>query len=525
MAMKNPSLKTPKTELLAKPEIDTSIWQSPLSGRYASLEMKQLWSDDHKFKTWHREWIALAKGERDMGVAGVTNDKIEEMEEHQDEIDYETARARERECRHDVMAHVYAFGQQCPKAAGIIHLGATSCFVTDNADLLIIYDSLQLIRGKLLGVIKLLADFADEYAELPTLGYTHGQPAALTTVGKRAALWLQNFIENFDELEFVRCNMKMLGCRGATGSSETFMELLSATEKQDDEDKSTKRRKVAKRMIAEKKVRRLERLVLEYLFEGDPDPITEVWDVSGQTYPRHFDIRVLNLLASISASAYKMASDIRLLQRDKEMEEPFEKGQIGSSAMAYKRNPMRSERICSLARQVESLVANAYNTANDQWFERTLDDSANRRTVLPEAFLGVDSILRICANVTNGLVVNEKVIERRVMAELPFIATENILMRAVQKGGNRQELHEQIRVHSMAASQRVKQEGLDNNLIELIASDPAFAMTEAEIRAVLNPSGLTGRCAGQVRDYLQEWVNPLLVHYSGEILVDTEVNV
>lgn len=482
---------------------DTSIWQSPLCGRYASQKMKELFSDDHKFQTWRRLWVALARAEHHMGV-GVTAEQVDELMEHMTDINYDVANAREKEVRHDVMAHVYAYGQQCPGAAGIIHLGATSCYVTDNTDLLNIYDGLELVRGKLLGVIKLLAEFADEYCGLPTLGYTHGQPAALTTVGKRAALWLQNFVENLDELEFVRCNMKMLGCRGATGSAETFMKLFDGDEQ---------------------KVKLLEEWVLKYLFEDDPDPVTEVWDVSGQTYPRHFDIRVINLLASIAACAYKMANDIRVLQHDKELEEPFGKNQIGSSAMAYKRNPMRSERICALARHVESLVHDAYDTANVQWMERTLDDSANRRMSIPEAFLGVDAVLILCANVIDGLVVNEAVITKRVMAELPFMATEEVLMKAVQEGGDRQELHERIRQHAMSAGQRVKQEGLENNLVELIAADPAFGMTEEMVRAIMAPRNMTGNCARQVSDYLQSVVNPLLLAYTGAILVDTGVSV
>ena len=460
----------------------TDIYQSPLCGRYASEEMKHLFSSDVKFSTWRMLWVALAKAEQKLGL-DITDKQIGELKVHVKDINYDVAKAREKKVRHDVMAHVYAYGQQCPNAAGIIHLGATSCYVTDNTDILLICRGLEYVKKKLLGVIKLLADFADEYKSQPTLGYTHYQAAALTTVGKRATLWLQNFVENLEELEFVQSKLKMLGCRGATGTSETFMKLFNGDEK---------------------KVKELDRLISEeFGFE-------KVYPVSGQTYPRNLDVRVLNLLAEIAVSAHKMAKDIRLLQHDKEIEEPFEKNQIGSSAMAYKRNPMRSERICSLARYVENLAGNAISTAEDQWLERTLDDSANRRMSIPEGFLATDAILILCANVTDGLVVNSKVIEKRIYEELSFMVTEDILMEAVKKGGDRQKLHEKIREHSMEAGNQVKRMGLDNDLVQRIANDSEFGMSLEEIYHVMNPENLTGRAAGQVEDYLRETVNPIL---------------
>ncbi len=460
----------------------TDIYQSPLCGRYASEEMKHLFSSDVKFSTWRMLWVALAKAEQKLGL-DITDKQIGELKVHVKDINYDVAEAREKKVRHDVMAHVYAYGQQCPNAVGIIHLGATSCYVTDNTDILLICKGLEYVKKKLLGVIKLLADFADEYKSQPTLGYTHYQAAALTTVGKRATLWLQNFVENLEELEFVQSKLKMLGCRGATGTSETFMKLFNGDEN---------------------KVKELDRLISEeFGFE-------KVYPVSGQTYPRNLDVRVLNLLAEIAVSAHKMAKDIRLLQHDKEIEEPFEKNQIGSSAMAYKRNPMRSERICSLARYVENLAGNAISTAEDQWLERTLDDSANRRLSIPEGFLATDAILILCANVTDGLVVNSKVIEKRIYEELSFMVTEDILMEAVKKGGDRQELHEKIREHSMEAGNQVKRMGRDNDLVQRIANDSEFGMSLEEIYHVMNPENLTGRAAGQVEDYLRETVNPIL---------------
>ena len=474
----------------------TDIYQTPLNGRYASEEMKHLFSDDVKFSTWRKLWVALAESEQTLGL-DISDEQIAELKEHIYDINYDVAREREKVVRHDVMSHVYAYGMQCPKAAGIIHLGATSCYVTDNTDILNIYEGFRIIKKRLLGVIKLLADFADKYKDVPTLGSTHGQAASPVTVGKRASLWLQNFMENLDELEFVVSHMKMHGCRGATGTQETFMKLFEG-----DEEKV----KAVDKMIAEK-----------FGFK-------EVYPVSGQTYPRNFDVRVLNCLSEIAVSAYKMAEDIRILQRDKEIEEPFAKNQIGSSAMAYKRNPMRCERICSLARYVESEAANAVNTANVQWFERTLDDSANRRMSIPESFLGTDAILMICANVIDGLVVYEKTIEKRLQAELPFMATEDILMRAVKNGGDRQALHERIRIHSMEAGKQVKMYGMPNDLVKRIASDEAFGMTEEEINEILDPKNLIGRCPNQVKDYLKDYVYPVL-EANKELLTDINMDV
>lgn len=475
----------------------TDIYQTPLNGRYASEEMKHLFSDDVKFSTWRKLWVALAEAEKELGKTEITDEQIAQMKEHIYDINYDVANAREKEVRHDVMAHVYAYGQQAQKAEGIIHLGATSCYVTDNTDILNIQAGLKIIKKRLLGVIKLLADSAEAHKDIPTLGYTHYQPASPVTVGRREALWLQNFVENLEELDFTLSHLKMLGCRGATGASSTFMEIFEGDEE---------------------KVVELDSLIAtKFGFD-------EVYPISGQTYPRHLDQRVLNSLAAIASSAYKMAKDIRLLQHDKEIEEPFEKKQIGSSAMAYKRNPMRSERICSLARYVINEAGNAPDTACDQWLERTLDDSANRRMSIPETFLATDAVLIICANVVNGMVVNEKVIEKRLNEELPFMATENIIMDAVKKGGNRQELHEHIRVHSMKAGSRVKQEGLDNDLLSRIADDPIFGMTLEEVQAACNPKKLVGRCANQVTDYLQQYVYPVLEE-NKEFLTDINMDV
>lgn len=460
----------------------TDIYQSPLNGRYASEEMKHLFSDDVKFSTWRKLWVALAEAEKELGL-DISDEQILELKGHIHDINYDVALAREKEVRHDVMANVYAYGVQCPNAAGIIHWGATSCFVTDNTDILNICEGLRIIKKRLLGVIKLLADFADEYKDMPTLGYTHGQPASPVTVGKRATLWLQNFMENFAELEFVLSNMKMLGCRGATGTQETFMKLFNGNEE---------------------KVKTIDKII------ANKFGFSEVYPVSGQTYPRNLDVRVLNCLSAITVSAYKMAEDIRILQHDKEIEEPFGKNQIGSSAIAYKRNPMRCERICSLARYVQSEAANAVNTADVQWLERTLDDSANRRMSIPESFLATDGVLLICANVTDGLVVYPEIIKKHLNAELPFMATEDILMKAVKEGGNRQELHERIRVHSMEAAKQVKQFGLENDLVKRIAEDSEFGMTLEEATAVLNPQNLIGRCPSQVTDYLKGYVYPVL---------------
>lgn len=460
----------------------TDIYQSPLSGRYASEEMKRLFSEDVKFSTWRRLWVALAEAEQELGL-DISDEQISELKKYIHDINYDVALAREKEVRHDVMANVYAYGVQCPKAAGIIHLGATSCFVTDNTDILNICEGLRITKKKLLGVIKLLADFANDYKDMPTLGYTHGQPASPVTVGKRATLWLQNFMENLDELEFVLSNMKMLGCRGATGTQETFMKLFNGDEA---------------------KVKAIDKII------ANKFGFNEVYPVSGQTYPRNLDVRVLNCLSAICVSAHKMAVDIRILQHDEEIEEPFGKNQIGSSAMAYKRNPMLCERICSLARYVQSEAANAVNTANVQWLERTLDDSANRRMSIPESFLATDGVLLICANVTDGLVVYPKIIEKHLYAKLPFMATEDILMRAVKKGGNRQELHARIRAYSMIAVEKVKMYGEQNDLVDHIAKDFEFGMTLEEIAAILDPKNLIGRCPNQVNDYLNGYVYPVL---------------
>ena len=478
--------------------VDRSIYQTPLTGRYASKEMKHLFSDDVKFSYWRKLWVALAEAEQATGLVDISDEQIDEMRAHIYDINYDVAEAREKEVRHDVMAHVYAYGEQCPKAKGIIHLGATSCYVTDNTDILIYTDALCLVRKRLLGVIKLLADFANKYMDMPCLGYTHYQPASPVTVGKRATLWIQNFMENLEDLEHRLESIKLLGCRGATGTQETFMELMGGD------------------FVAANSVE-------EYIADQFD---FYVYPVSGQTYPRNLDEKILHLLSEIATSAYKMANDIRLMQHDKEVEEPFGKNQIGSSAMAYKRNPMRCERICSLARHVQTLSMDATQTASVQWLERTLDDSANRRICMPEAFLGIDAILIICGNVADGLVVNDKVIHKHLMDELPFMATEPILMEAVKKGGNRQELHELIRKHSMEASEQIKKFGKSNDLVDRIANDPAFGMSKEEILKILDPSKLTGRAAAQTKAYLEDTVYPTLRFYDEDFDdIDTNVEV
>ena len=478
--------------------VDRSIYQTPLTGRYASKEMKHLFSDDVKFSYWRKLWVALAEAEQATGLVDISDEQIDEMRAHIYDINYDVAEAREKEVRHDVMAHVYAYGEQCPKAKGIIHLGATSCYVTDNTDILIYTDALCLVRKRLLGVIKLLADFANKYMDMPCLGYTHYQPASPVTVGKRATLWIQNFMENLEDLEHRLESIKLLGCRGATGTQETFMELMGGD------------------FVAANSVE-------EYIADQFD---FYVYPVSGQTYPRNLDEKILHLLSEIATSAYKMANDIRLMQHDKEVEEPFGKNQIGSSAMAYKRNPMRCERICSLARHVQTLSMDATQTASVQWLERTLDDSANRRICMPEAFLGIDAILIICGNVADGLVVNDKVIHKHLMEELPFMATEPILMEAVKKGGNRQELHERIRKHSMEASEQIKKFGKSNDLVDRIANDSAFGMSKEEILKILDPSKLTGRAAAQTKAYLEDTVYPTLRFYDEDFDdIDTNVEV
>ena len=457
-----------------------NIYESPLSSRYASKYMLELFSSDTRYQTWRSLWVSLAKAEMALGLP-INQEQIDEMRAHIEDIDYDCVRQREKEVRHDVMAHVYAYGKAAPSAAGIIHLGATSCYVTDNADLIIYRDGLRYLRNELLKVIANLSDFAQKYKALPTLGYTHYQPAQLVTVGKRAALWMQDFLSDLSEIDFAIENIKFLGCRGTTGTEASFVELFEGDTAKIDE---------MNRMIA-----------ADFGFE-------ECFDVCGQTYPRKVDSRILNCLSSIAQSCYRMANDIRLLQHDRQIEEPFEKNQIGSSAMAYKRNPMRSERICSLARYLIANAMNAPMTASTQWLERTLDDSANRRISMPEGFLCADAILRLAQNVTAGLVVNEKIIERTVREFMPFMATENLLMEAVKRGGDRQQLHEIIRKCSMEATARMKN-GEDCDLLSRLAAEPAFGLTEAEMKEVLDPSLYIGRCAEQV-DVLTAKIKPLV---------------
>lgn len=472
-------------------------YQSPLSERYASRQMQYIFSPDKKFRTWRRLWIALAETEKELGL-NITKEQIEELKAHADDINYDVAKAREKEVRHDVMSHVYAYGQQCPKAKGIIHLGATSCYVGDNTDIILMAEALELVRRKLVNVIAELADFAEEYKELPTLAFTHFQPAQPTTVGKRAALWMQEFEMDLADLEYVKGSLKLLGSKGTTGTQASFLELFDGDQETIDKIDP---------MIAEKM------------------GFSACYPVSGQTYSRKVDTRVLNVLAGIAASAHKMSNDIRLLQHLKEVEEPFEKSQIGSSAMAYKRNPMRSERIASLSRYVMADALNPAITSAAQWFERTLDDSANKRLSVPEGFLAIDGILDLCLNVVDGLVVYPKVIEKRLMSELPFMATENIMMDAVKAGGDRQELHERIRELSMEAGRNVKEKGLDNNLLELIAADPAFGLTLDELKKTMDPSRYTGRAALQVDAYLSRVIRPLLEKNKDVLGVKAEINV
>ncbi len=463
-------------------QMKKNSYESPLNSRYASKEMKYIFSPDKKFKTWRRLWVALAEAEMELGLS-VTPEQVEELKEHMDDINYDVAEAREKEVRHDVMSHVYAYGVQCPKAKGIIHLGATSCYVGDNTDIIIMYEGLELIKSKLVKVISLLRDFAMEYKDMPTLGFTHFQPAQLTTVGKRASLWLWELIMDLENVNFQLSRAALLGSKGTTGTQASFMELF---------DGDTEKVKALDKKISEK---------MGY---------DKVYPVSGQTYSRKLDYQMLSVLSGIAQSAYKFANDIRLLQHLKEIEEPFEKSQIGSSAMAYKRNPMRSERICSLARYVIVDALNPAITSSTQWFERTLDDSANKRISVAEAFLTVDAILNIYMNVANGLVVYPKVIHSRVMSELPFMATENILMDAVKAGGDRQELHEKIRVHSMAAARVVKEEGGKNDLIERIVADPSFGLSQEDVQKILKPENFTGRAANQVEELVRDYVDPLL---------------
>ena len=477
--------------------MSTDRYNSPLSERYASKEMQYIFSPDKKFRTWRRLWIALAETEKELGLP-ITQEQIDELKAHADDINYDVAKAREKEVRHDVMSHVYAYGVQCPKAKGIIHLGATSCYVGDNTDIIVMTEALRLVRKKLINVIAELAKFADQYKALPTLAFTHFQPAQPTTVGKRASLWLQEFCMDLEDLDHVLGTMKLLGSKGTTGTQASFLELFDG-----DQEKIDK----IDPMIAEKMG--FEKCV----------------PVSGQTYSRKTDTRVLNVLAGIAASAHKMSNDIRLLQHLKEVEEPFEKSQIGSSAMAYKRNPMRSERIASLSRYVMIDALNPAITSATQWFERTLDDSANKRLSIPEGFLAVDGILDLCLNVVDGLVVYPKVIEKHLRSELPFMATENIMMGAVNAGGDRQELHEKIRTLSMEAGKTVKEEGKENNLLELIAADPSFNMTLEELEACMEPSRYTGRSGRQVEMFLRDVVNPVLEANKDVLGMKSEINV
>ena len=470
--------------------MSTDRYNSPLSERYASKEMQYIFSPDMKFRTWRRLWIALAETEKELGL-DITQEQIDELKAHKDDINYDVAKAREKEVRHDVMSHVYAYGVQCPKAKGIIHLGATSCYVGDNTDIIIMSEALKLVRKKLVNVIAELAKFADKYKNQPTLAFTHFQPAQPTTVGKRATLWCQEFIMDLEDLDYVLGSLKLLGSKGTTGTQASFQELFDGDQETIDKIDP---------MIAQKM------------------GFKECYAVSGQTYSRKVDTRVANILAGIAASAHKMSNDIRLLQHLKEVEEPFEKSQIGSSAMAYKRNPMRSERIASLA-------INPAITSATQWFERTLDDSANKRLSIPEGFLAIDGILDLCLNVVDGLVVYEKVIYKHMMSELPFMATENIMMDAVKAGGDRQELHEKIRVLSMEAGKNVKQEGKENNLLELIAAEPAFHTTLEELKQNMDPAKYVGRAPIQVDAFLKNVVQPILDDNKEILGMTAEINV
>ena len=477
--------------------MSTDRYTSPLSERYASKEMQYIFSQDMKFRTWRRLWIALAETEKELGL-NITQEQIDELKAHADDINYDVAKAREKEVRHDVMSHVYAYGVQCPKAKGIIHLGATSCYVGDNTDIIVMTEALKLVQKKLVNVIAELSKFADKYKNQPTLAFTHFQPAQPTTVGKRATLWTQEFMMDLEDLEYVLGTIKLLGSKGTTGTRASFLELFEGDQETIDKIDP---------MIAAKMGFR------------------ECYPVSGQTYSRKVDTRVVNVLAGIAASAHKMSNDIRLLQHLKEVEEPFEKSQIGSSAMAYKRNPMRSERIASLSRYVMVDALNPAITSATQWFERTLDDSANKRLSVPEGFLAIDGILDLCMNVVDGLVVYPKVIEKHMMAELPFMATENIMMDAVKAGGDRQELHERIRELSMEAGRNVKVEGKDNNLLELIAADPAFNLTLEELQKTMDPKKYVGRAKEQTESFIAKVVNPVLDSHKEMLGMTAEINV
>ena len=477
--------------------MSTDRYTSPLSERYASKEMQYIFSQDMKFRTWRRLWIALAETEKELGL-NITQEQIDELKAHADDINYDVAKAREKEVRHDVMSHVYAYGVQCPKAKGIIHLGATSCYVGDNTDIIVMTEALKLVQKKLVNVIAELSKFADKYKDQPTLAFTHFQPAQPTTVGKRATLWTQEFMMDLEDLEYVLGTIKLLGSKGTTGTQASFLELFEGDQETIDKIDP---------MIAAKM------------------GFKECYPVSGQTYSRKVDTRVVNVLAGIAASAHKMSNDIRLLQHLKEVEEPFEKSQIGSSAMAYKRNPMRSERIASLSRYVMVDALNPAITSATQWFERTLDDSANKRLSVPEGFLAIDGILDLCLNVVDGLVVYPKVIEKHMMAELPFMATENIMMDAVKAGGDRQELHERIRELSMEAGRNVKVEGKDNNLLELIAADSTFNLTLEELQKTMDPKKYVGRAKEQTESFIAKVVNPVLDSHKEMLGMTAEINV
>lgn len=483
--------------------MSTDRYVSPLSERYAGREMQYIFSQDMKFRTWRKLWIALAETEMELGLSRngrpvITKEQVDELKAHAEDINYDVARAREKEVRHDVMSHVYAYGKQCPKAAGIIHLGATSCYVGDNTDIIVMREGLRLIRKKLLNVMKELADFAEKYKDQPTLAFTHFQPAQPTTVGKRAALWLQEFALDLEDVEYVTDSLKLLGSKGTTGTQASFLELFDGDQETIDKIDPM----IAKKMGFEK-----------------------CYPVSGQTYSRKVDTRVANVLAGIAASAHKMSNDIRLLQHLKEIEEPFEKSQIGSSAMAYKRNPMRSERIAALARYVMVDALNPAITSATQWFERTLDDSANKRLAIPEAFLAVDGILNLCLNVVDGLVVYPKVIEKRMKSELPFMATENIMMDAVKMGGDRQEIHERIRELSMEAGRNVKAEGRENNLLELIAADPVFHMSLEDLQKTMEPAKYVGCAKEQVESFLRDVIRPILEENKELLGISVQISV
>ena len=473
------------------------LYSTPLNSRYASKEMSFIFSDDMKFTTWRKLWVALAEGEKELGL-NITDEQIKELKDNINNINYDDAIKREKEVRHDVMSHVYAYGLQCPNAKGIIHLGATSCFVGDNTDVIIMRDALELIKSKIVTVLNHLKNFAMEYKDMPTLGFTHFQPAQLTTVGKRATLWMQDLVMDIENIDFVLSKLKLRGVKGTTGTQASFMELFDGDES---------------------KVKELDKIVAKKM------GFKKSYGVTGQTYPRKLDSIVLNTLSEVAQSAYKFSNDLRLLQNMKEMEEPFEKNQIGSSAMAYKRNPMRSERMSALARFVIVDSLNPAITAGTQWFERTLDDSANKRLSVAEGFLALDGVLNLYINIAENMVVYDKVIASHVQRELPFMATENIMMEAVKRGKDRQELHEKIRVHSMAAAQRVKGEGLDNDLIDRIIADSSFGLTKEEILGIIDPTKFVGRAPSQVVEFIAEYVNPIINDNAEALKIKSEINV